>query len=507
MWRRFIITAFLLILILSSSSLFSPVFAQDSPTWPPDPAVIFAEGVEVIDAKEIAPRPTRSTPQPSETRCGRLILDPPDAEVVLIRRDEQFPICELATGKLSQPMPPEADWRFDIRRLGGETLLVSPDDKWVAYISTSPDWILSLLAYERATGRLVRLGYVPHEWENDRVLGWATNTALYFTSRDTPEWTTSYAYVATVPVENSVRQVMYNWRFRVSYRDDPPRFEKMITPGNDERYWFDHQLPIDCTRHVYDIVTQVTTVEHYGAICLPEYTAKNGAEYYRDIQGNGKTWLIRFNTETRERKNLYYGEIERLHWVAEDEHYALVTLDTSGKTECRPGFEWTDIIADGCWDVEQPVITLVDLTTGKTLFSSLGSAATIGFSGRYATAIDDHTLTISYSTDYWHTSTNFYLQLENGHADVQVLDGYPDKYLVDQRLILQLDASGEHNQYMVYDPVTHTKRLITNKTSEYYLSLGKVEGNTATITASIPTHGYADEPPAPKMQYTVNLPS
>lgn len=506
MRRRLFLTAVLLLMLLAVR----PIHAQTPPAWPPDPAVIFAEGVEVVKVEEILPYYVEQHIA-TKTACGRIVNSASAAAI--IKRNGGFVICEMATGKLSQPvfyvgfMPLEQD-------IDGYGLEMSPDNKWALFDEpTARDDIHRLIAYELTTDKFNDLGIVPHVsgWVSQR--GWATNMDWFIIDDGMPEWSSAYAYVATIPHENSMRMVLQNMRLPVVYFDNPPRLEAWFTPSNVSQIIKDD---FDCELSIYYFLTHSITIYHTGKLCVPDYGPAHGDGYCRDVQPDGKAWLTRFNPITRERKKLYYGELEHIYWVSEDEAYALVMLDNNGKIDCKPGYDLAWGYETSWYDITNPTIALIELESGNILYSVPGSAdladgwpwSVLGHENSLITPIDARSLIINFPASLY--PQNMLIRIENGAAKVDMLDGATTLVVDKQHLVLERDTGEGATatyQYVLYNIFRQTSSLIVNKTNAYWFAFNKRQDGSIIISVKSRNASMRGENAPEEIKYMVELPT
>ncbi len=339
------------------------VEGQSAVPWPPDTARLFTKSATIVKRTLLLnPR----EPSPSETKCGT-IRGIGESTVWVIRKDtksNQYYLCELATGKLSQPLPDAYEWGSFLSP-DGYPVELSPNGQRLFFKAMSKDFSGQdpYFSYEIRSGRLLNLGSIYLRGLHNGQ--WATDTDYFLEVRDMPEWSVADAYVIDITRPNSVRHVLSSLRFHVEVRENPPRLETFDSPSNDGGMDGNRQ---NCKRSIYYFTTQTIKNYTYGSLCITEYGATDGIGYYRDVQAGGIAALVRYNPVTKQRAELYRGEIERIFWVSADERFAVLGLDNNGKIDNRPGYEYEGLLHH--LDVSSPKLAVVNLNKGTTLFEA-----------------------------------------------------------------------------------------------------------------------------------------
>jgi hypothetical protein len=273
-------------------------------------------------------------------------------------------LCENATGRLSSAMPEGAVWM--VEQFSGLAIpiapVLSPDALGVAFIvedplSNTPAFHAALYSYEIATDTFNRLGdfdiYTIRNFE-----GWMSDTVVVFSTREMGEFATQFTYVADVTRPGSMTLAAETPRIEPVYNENPPSIEAVTgAEGLGE--------PAHCIWSRYHGESGEREQIDLGNLCEPEYGSLQGTGYYRDVEGvhSATATLVAFNPTTGERRDLYTGEIESVEWVSGDERYAILTLDQNGLIDAFP------FLPDNQWGLPgYPLLSLVNLTTGETLY-------------------------------------------------------------------------------------------------------------------------------------------
>jgi hypothetical protein len=334
-------------------------------------------------------------------------------------------LCETATGNLSSILPYQRDWRTD-------NITASPNGEWLALMAFAPSNNYSevfIYSYQISTDTLNVLGSLYPE----EVLffeRWVGTQILIGTSR-MPEWHTRYLYIADAAFPNSLELAVTRFRFWPDYQENPPRYEFITgTEGGDG-------VPY-CSWIIYDIESRELVTHDLYSMCLPDIGMIDGTGYYRDLldpQLRAAT-LARFTPLTGEREDLYTGEIEAVHWVSDDEHYAALTLDDSGRIDVHSSF----------YDPGSPTnpsIALVDLQTDVILYQAatgwLSPAPWISYSnGSYIRRIDENTFLA-----FINRSNQEHIHLDSYVSRLELVDGQIEEtVLVEDAAYITLDNAG-----------------------------------------------------------------
>lgn len=421
------------------------------------------------------------------------------------RGDNHTYLCEIATGKLSVPLPDEMEWQI-LDGIGISTVppFPSPDGEWIAMFAAEKsegyNLPLYVYSYNTLTGQLNELGNLPIDKEFN-FQQWVGNQILIYTG-GMIEWSNRRIYIADVEKPQSLEYAVGRGRYRPDFHDNPPRFEFVSgTEGYDG--------PHNCTWVTYTIETRQLITHDLGKMCNPDVGNLGEDAYYRDLpeitEGKVRTAsLVRFNALTGERKELYAGEIESAEWISEDERFALLTLDTSG------GIDRITFQPSYLWNLSSSNMRLayVDLVNKRTLFDIPaywdfdGDTWALKSSVR---KIDENTfLAISF------------LDFQRGYASLFSFDGknYVEKRLVDDvaidmgRFLLIWDDEPYSSSRMgIYDIETgNSIPIIRNvDTSMYTITIDDYASidNMIVTVSNVLTQNNSDNL---SVRYTVKIP-
>lgn len=111
-----------------------------------------------------------------------------------------------------------------------------------------------------------------------------------------------------------------------------------------------------CMWIIYDLVTNQELALPYGTLCFPEFSRSDGTSYFRLVAPDKKSaTILRYNALTKERREIYTGEIESIVWASDDDRYLMVIADNSGEIDTMPA-QFTKSRASG-----SPSLKLIDL--------------------------------------------------------------------------------------------------------------------------------------------------
>jgi hypothetical protein len=321
------------------------------------------------------------------TLCGELPIRQLDEKWVMIERDREQYLCEVATGKVSETLP--LGWDFvSVHGYFGDSqkMATSPDGKYIVFVGVYPlsDYLptpATVFAYNTVSGDI----YVVHHiivQEYTRINRWVDGTDLVFLETGlNPEWSARTVFLLDVSRTDGYVDALTNVRFAPRYYADPPRLDAFHGWEN-----FGNGVWIACMIQQIDMAALRKIIHVYpDGICVPEYGEPLGVGYYRNVgivyTFPAPTQLIRYDTATRKQKVLFEGEIERVLWVSEDERYALLLLDDDGAIGTVAGYYgsmWSNAEPHAIYDifigccVTNPPMSIVDLSTGKVFFTKAG---------------------------------------------------------------------------------------------------------------------------------------
>jgi hypothetical protein len=137
-----------------------------------------------------------------------------------------------------------------------------------------------------------------------------------------------------------------------------------------------------CGYWSYDLATDTLVQPDLQGLCYPEYGDLFGIGYYREVTSTDRplATLVRLDTQTGERRDLFTGEIEQILWVSEDERYAAIVSDETRVVEYLPGMHWQDRVRDEQGRnrvLHQPYLQFVELASGTVLARKPVSLETI----------------------------------------------------------------------------------------------------------------------------------
>lgn len=402
---------------------FASVQAQDEPApWPPDPADIFAPGVEVEDTERFEPpqfdnlsRQIRIFDQELGWRefsypdqldsIKYLEAALPEQLVFTIGKTEahQVPfvfwtldiqesrfsrqalfcgianlsqrqvkwvaetdydtritrLCNTATGELTDPLPEMIDYPADGLAYT-KKISTSPNGDWVILFTSGSGY--HVYAYEFATGKLNDLGGGEGD-EGDAV--WLDNSHILIKSRYIPSQYPVNAYLADATIGNSMHYLTSWPPFADPYYDNPPRYEWVET--KEDR----------CILVTLNLETVVRTeydldVCSWGII-LPDGSGDRlVSEYIFQDNLPVSANLFRFNPYTSERVDLLHNtEMEWHRDVSPDGKYSVVLLDDNGIF---------DMFLNLDHENSQPRWAIVDLTDGEIVYEIATTWDTQSFS-------------------------------------------------------------------------------------------------------------------------------
>ncbi|MBC8100871.1 MAG: SH3 domain-containing protein [Armatimonadetes bacterium] len=320
-------------------------------------------------------------------------------------------LCNIITGERSSALPANYNWILETAIRYMPVVTISPDKTYAVFmgqIGLQPQSRYSrdiaLFSYQPLRKTLIQLGELSagrdlsfDEWVDSQVTlstGESTNTGstnIYVMDASQPE---SIAFAIGASGRSP------------SFIDNPPRY----VLGFDIPYG-----SAPCGRRTYDIRSRLLTELDLDGLCRPDYGSADGVGYYRDVP-LGESFeccnlvraqvatapLIRYDSRTGERTELYNGELEHIYWVSADDHYAIVLVDSNGSIDL---FRYLSEIDNN--QLGFPYVQLIDLETGEILATTSADSllgATSAYSADWAlnqgiTALPDDTFVAIYCAD------------------------------------------------------------------------------------------------------------
>ncbi|NUQ05932.1 MAG: hypothetical protein HUU31_18725 [Anaerolineae bacterium] len=296
-----------------------------------------------------------------DAKCGqRTRLEDSDIRIGWVFVSEangSTSLCAMDTGIHPVTLPSDLSWSVYAFYDGYLPIFVSPDRNWLLLFGENADgtWAYS---FHVADGSLNRLGLFP---AGTFVFSWGGRWLGDTVMIETMNRESVVVFRAQASNSDSLREVLSRYNYAPEFFSNPPRYEyiNLKVPS--------YGLGGDCQRITYDVLNDVKQVTELGGLCRPEWGSLDGIAYYRDVVANGAEGiaaLTRFDAAAMETEVLYEGEIEWIDWVSEDERYASVVLDSSGRIDTPPYFN--PLFSWGIPDV--PRMALVDLQEDRILF-------------------------------------------------------------------------------------------------------------------------------------------
>lgn len=278
---------------------------------------------------------------------------------IYVRDDDtgQVHLCELASGKISKPLPAHLSWEVQ-SPISTPTVPVSasPDGQWFVLIGVNSDQI-HVFSYNILSENLKELGLVACNFcvEGHAVSWYGSLVTIWIWNNNTHQ-----IYSAEVDQADSLELAVTRPRYLPEFYENPPRYD-YVNFTLPENIW-----DTQCERVIYDILSGATQIVEMGSACRPEQGSLDGIGYYRDVTrgADGIAALMRFDTETGESEILYEGEIELLEWISPDERFAVLVTGSNGRIDILPF-----LASDSAWRFpDSPKLTFVDLVTDTILF-------------------------------------------------------------------------------------------------------------------------------------------
>jgi len=308
--------------------------------------------------------------RPANTQCGVTVFQEHERWIYYEEAQvNRAAFCNILTGEFAFLFPRDftlyQNYRFN---LGPMNPVLSPDGNYLLFAGwdsqTSPSDV-TIYTYHLLTEEVFRVGDIPLRGEN-LGLKWASTNFILASTRDMPEWSVCNFYAASPHATDGLRNVISSIRLCPTINEDmvtlQSEFDRSLT-GSGET--------LDCWIDYYNLETSESWTVNYGDLCWAEYTAPSGRSYYRDVDYESYAGeypdtarLVRFNVETGEIVPLYTGELERIVWVSEDEHFAILVIGQNGKIDLSPGWDQQFGLA------EQGRLAYVDLLTGQILYEA-----------------------------------------------------------------------------------------------------------------------------------------
>ncbi len=449
-----------------------------------------------------------------ESRCGAIRLYELDREWVFYTdpASKQVRLCNMKTGPMGAPLPAEYEWEVtSLYRQKSLAIENSPDRSRLAFFGQKPfSYDTAVFSFEIRTGRLIKLGSFARESEL-YMERWVDNSTILIRSARGDEWSDKSVYIADVSKPNNLQLAQRSPRFYPKYLDNPARLESFVGPNS-----VGHPFT-DCFLQVFDIRTRMAKQYYYGRLCEPEYGPAIGTGYYRDVSDDTRSpaTLVRYNSITRQRKDLYKGEIEYILWVSADERYLALVLDDNGKIDRPPFWLW-----QMHKDLSHPRPVIVELATGKVLFEAalgrppdnwawLNSVEQITPGvllltyWQFAETVKDRTYD-DFDNDYPHRHS--VLRKVDGKFTETILEGYASKLRAgDTRLLLWKDGQEKSTGLSLYDIGTGKYTELVHLLKAYTLHLEKYE--QGLLTVSVTPAGETAASARRLARYTLRLPS
>jgi len=273
-------------------------------------------------------------------------------------------LCESTTGNVSAPLPDDMTWLIDDVYLNSPIQpSTSPDEQWVALFAKSNPplpYQTFVYSYDIVHQQLRRLG----DFQSDEIMhfsNWVGTQVMLYTRMMSDSSLESF-YIADVTKSQNLEYAFSESGTILDYYDDLPRYEYVHGSVG-------YNSPFNCSWSVYMVKERKSIIHDLGTMCQPEIGELSETAYYRDIPNMeigppSVATLVRYNALTRERKDLYSGEIESVEWVSEDEQFAILTLGNNGIINRAHD------IPSEFWDLYSSPLRLayVDLVAQKVLF-------------------------------------------------------------------------------------------------------------------------------------------
>ncbi|MBC8100425.1 MAG: SH3 domain-containing protein [Armatimonadetes bacterium] len=297
-----------------------------------------------------------------------------EAPWTIVNQASEWVLCNIITGERSSPLPADYLWIFETSVRYMPLVTISPDKTYVVFmgqIGLQPQSRygrnIALFSYQPLQKTLIQLGELSarsslyfNEW---------VDTQVTLTTGETDSIGSLSIYVMDASQPQSVAfAIDGRWP---SFIDNPPRY----VLGFDAPYG-----STPCGRRTYDIRSRLLTELDLDGLCRPDYGSADGVGYYRDVP-LGESFeccnpvraqvatapLIRYDSRTGERAELFSGELEQIYWVSADDRYAIVLVDANGSIDLFPYLREIDNNRLGF-----PYTQLIDLETDELLAATSG---------------------------------------------------------------------------------------------------------------------------------------
>lgn len=267
----------------------------------------------------------------------------PNNPWTIINEGNTWVLCHKITGAKGPALPENYVWLVEDGWGYNPQVTTSPSGDYVVFMGQvgleqqSRDLrSIELFSYSPTTQKILSLGIVggPEiyfgEWAEPQVTILSGNsTSIGYMSVSVADATRADSLEFAIGGHNSP-----------SFMDNPPRYVLSFDAPNS---------PAFCGKSVYDIQSRTLTTYDLDGLCRPEYGDIDSVGYYRDVPF-GESYeccdpvpaevaevpVVRYDTRTGERKELYRGEVEQIEWVSPDERYAVLLLDSSGQIDFFP---------------------------------------------------------------------------------------------------------------------------------------------------------------------------
>ncbi|MEQ8676759.1 MAG: hypothetical protein RLP44_19515 [Aggregatilineales bacterium] len=287
-------------------------------------------------------------------------------------------LCQRITGETSPPLTPDLYWMFYSSAGDMPFVHTSPDGNYVVFAGRQEESVFGnagigeFYSYQVSTGEILHLGTttLDVDFYFER---WLDMQLIFKTGSSNNIGSMSVLIVDATRADSLEFVISSASIAGVDYLENPPRYIRGFEQENTQ---------IPCGRTTYDIQTRTITTLDLDGLCRPEYGDVEAVAYYRDVPSApsyeccgfvpaqvAEVPLIRYDTRTGERTELYRGEIEQILWVSEDERYAILLVDGNGQIDIFPylGDYDNEFVPDDFY----PVIGLYDLAEGRPLIGAL----------------------------------------------------------------------------------------------------------------------------------------
>lgn len=411
------------VLFLLLSFSFHIVYAQEEPSWPPDPTTIFTSNVEIVETEVIKPNDPyldyqsgilkiydeinhewRNLSLPQEVnedarvtkRSDGVILlyqHAPDARAWFVRANTFKPIdltCADHLGSLYHEyvwgiaQNSETGSKFLcfietgewITELPANTAFItpsqSPDEKYVVLLGYENEEY-TLYSYDVETKDTLQLGKFQRtsgESYWPQFDQWVSNTRGFIRYTNPPGWDSDSFYAFDTTQPGSVELIRGSFGGILS---NPPRYEEITTTGLETAITGAEVEHSPCELTVYD--AKGVRRHNLGYDCgSTRLFYSHGRYFYVRIDDENSTTatLTGLNPENGRTIDYYSAEIEWFHSLSPDNHYALFVLDTNGKIDLVNYYPQHGADAGAIWNYlpETAYVTVVDLQHGHVVYDT-----------------------------------------------------------------------------------------------------------------------------------------